>query len=176
MFVLLKGRSVKEAFQIGKEIASAISEMNPDPVTLKMEKVYHPCFLLTKKRYVGYSFESPDQVNPIFDAKGIETVRRDTCAAVAKAMEQTLRFYFEHQDISMVTISNLLCTFTMLCMLKLSQMETPFCTTFSNYLGQLFSMLLSSGALTPPAMCMSQICSLKFQICDHTMPNSSILI
>ncbi|PKI51528.1 hypothetical protein CRG98_028088 [Punica granatum] len=102
MFVLLKGRSVKEAFRIGQEIASAISAMNPDPVTLKMEKVYHPCFLLTKKRYVGYSYESPDQVEPIFDAKGIETVRRDTCVAVAKAMEQTLRLYFENQDISKV--------------------------------------------------------------------------
>ncbi|KAL4028957.1 hypothetical protein IC575_012175 [Cucumis melo] len=100
MFVLLKGRTVEQAFGIGQEIASAISAMNPNPVTLKMEKVYSPCFLLTKKRYVGYSFESPEQIEPIFDAKGIETVRRDTCAAVAKTMEQSLRLFFEHQDIS----------------------------------------------------------------------------
>ncbi|XP_073038938.1 DNA polymerase zeta catalytic subunit isoform X2 [Primulina eburnea] len=102
MFVLLKGRSLKEAFTIGREIASAITEMNPNPVTLKMEKVYYPCFLLTKKRYVGYSYESPDQSNPIFDAKGIETVRRDTCAAVSKTMEQSLRIYFEYQNIDEV--------------------------------------------------------------------------
>lgn len=100
MFVLLKGRTVEQAFGIGQEIASAISAMNPNPVTLKMEKVYAPCFLLTKKRYVGYSFESPEQIKPTFDAKGIETVRRDTCAAVAKTMEQSLRLFFEHQDIS----------------------------------------------------------------------------
>ncbi|KAK7258870.1 hypothetical protein RIF29_24458 [Crotalaria pallida] len=99
LFVLLKGRTVKESFQIGSEIASAITAMNPNPVTLKMEKVYHPCFLLTKKRYVGYSYESPDQMEPTFDAKGIETVRRDTCDAVAKMMEQSLRLFFEHQDI-----------------------------------------------------------------------------
>ncbi|GLT50443.1 hypothetical protein SLA2020_239300 [Shorea laevis] len=99
MFVLLKGRTVKESLQIGHEIASAVTAMNPNPVTLKMEKVYHPCFLLTKKRYVGYSYESPDQVKPVFDAKGIETVRRDTCGAVAKTMEQSLRNFFEHQDI-----------------------------------------------------------------------------
>ncbi|XP_059648523.1 DNA polymerase zeta catalytic subunit isoform X2 [Cornus florida] len=98
MFVLLKGRTVKESFQIGHEIASTITAMNPHPVTLKMEKVYHPCFLLTKKRYVGYSFESPNQIKPTFDAKGIETVRRDTCGAVAKTMEQSLRLFFEHQD------------------------------------------------------------------------------
>ncbi|ANM57914.1 recovery protein 3 [Arabidopsis thaliana] len=102
MFVLLKGRTVKEAFVVGQEIASAITEMNPHPVTLKMEKVYHPCFLLTKKRYVGYSYESPNQREPIFDAKGIETVRRDTCEAVAKTMEQSLRLFFEQKNISKV--------------------------------------------------------------------------
>ena len=47
-------------------------------------KVYHPCVLITKKRYVGYSYESLDQKEPIFDAKGIETVRRDNCPAVEK--------------------------------------------------------------------------------------------
>ncbi|KAJ6694315.1 hypothetical protein OIU85_005038 [Salix viminalis] len=102
MFVLLKGRSVKESFQIGREIASAVTAINPDPVTLKLEKVYHGCFLLTKKRYVGYSYESADQIEPMFDAKGIETVRRDTCGAVAKIMEQSLRIFFDHQDISEV--------------------------------------------------------------------------
>lgn len=103
MFVLLKGRSRKEAFQIGNEIAAAIGGMNPSPITLKMEKVYHPCFLLTKKRYVGYSYESPEQSEPKFDAKGIETIRRDTCGAVAKTMEQSLRIFFENQDIDKVT-------------------------------------------------------------------------
>lgn len=48
---------------------------NPRPVTLKLEKVYHPCLLQTKKRYVGYAYEAPDQAVPLFDAKGIETVR-----------------------------------------------------------------------------------------------------
>ncbi|EPS72654.1 hypothetical protein M569_02103, partial [Genlisea aurea] len=102
MFVLLKGRSLQEAFRIGQEIASAVTDMNPAPVKLKMEKVYHPCFLLTKKRYVGYSYESPDQSKPTFDAKGIETVRRDTCGAVSKLMERSLRIYFESQDIDKV--------------------------------------------------------------------------
>lgn len=102
MFVLLKGRSLKEAFQIGNEIASTITAMNPNPVKLKMEKVYQSCFLLTKKRYVGYSYESLNQLEPIFDAKGIETVRRDTCPAVAKILENSLRTFFEQQDISKV--------------------------------------------------------------------------
>jgi DNA polymerase elongation subunit (family B) len=102
MFVLLKGRSREEAIRIGKEIASSITAINPDPVTLKFEKVYHPCFLLTKKRYVGYSYESPEQMKPIFDAKGIETVRRDTCPAVAKILERSIRIMFEEQDLKKV--------------------------------------------------------------------------
>lgn len=111
MFVLVPGRSVSEAFQIGNEIALAVTKMNPSPVVLKMEKVYQSCFLLTKKRYVGYSYEKPDQVKPVFDAKGIETVRRDTCPAVSKTMERSLRNYFENQDISKVNFHILLVYF-----------------------------------------------------------------
>ena len=42
---------------------------NPPPVTLKLEKVYEPCMLVTKKRYVGFMYESPTQAAPIWDAK-----------------------------------------------------------------------------------------------------------
>ncbi len=56
--------------------------------------IYHPCMLVTKKRYVGYKYESVEQKQPFFEAKGIETVRRDTCPAVAKIMEKSLRFLF----------------------------------------------------------------------------------
>ncbi|KAG0605129.1 hypothetical protein M758_9G034000 [Ceratodon purpureus] len=102
MFVHLEGRTREEAFKIGQDIAASVTAMNPNPVTLKMEKVYHPCVLLTKKRYVGYSYESPGQATPIFDAKGIETIRRDSCAAVAKTLERSLRTLFETQDLSQV--------------------------------------------------------------------------
>lgn len=47
-------------------------------------QIYLPCVLQTKKRYVGYMYESLDQKEPVFDAKGIETVRRDSCPAVSK--------------------------------------------------------------------------------------------
>lgn len=40
--------------------------------------------LQTKKRYVGFMYETEDQKEPAFDAKGIETVRRDSCLAVPK--------------------------------------------------------------------------------------------
>lgn len=47
-------------------------------------QVYQPCILQTKKRYVGFMYETPDQKEPVFDAKGIETVRRDNCGVVSK--------------------------------------------------------------------------------------------
>ena len=90
LFVLLPGRSRQEAFKLGKEMAEAVTSLNPEPVTLKFEKVYHPCVLMTKKRYCGYKFESINSV-PVFDAKGIETVRRDGCPLVAKILEKSLR-------------------------------------------------------------------------------------
>ncbi|GIL62894.1 hypothetical protein Vafri_17102, partial [Volvox africanus] len=102
MFVLLPGRSRKEAFRIGGEIAAAVTAANPTPVTLKMEKVYQPCILQTKKRYVGFAYESPGQAQPTFDAKGIETVRRDSCPAVAKMLEQSLRLLFTARDLTAV--------------------------------------------------------------------------
>ena len=51
-------------------------------------QVYLPCLLQTKKRYVGFMYENEDQKEPVFDAKGIETVRRDGCPAVAKVLEE----------------------------------------------------------------------------------------
>lgn len=64
------------------EIAAAVTSANPRPVTLKMEKVYQPCILQTKKRYVGFAYETADQTEPVFDAKGIETIRCGGSAAV----------------------------------------------------------------------------------------------
>lgn len=84
LFVMVPGKSKEQAFIIGSQIATAVTEENPSPIKLKLEKVYLPCILQTKKRYVGYMYESPDQKVPVYNAKGIETVRRDGCPAVSK--------------------------------------------------------------------------------------------
>jgi DNA polymerase zeta len=102
VFVLLKGATKERAFRVGAEIAKRVTDDNPWPVKLKFEKVYHPCVLLAKKRYVGYMYESVDQEKPIFDAKGIETVRRDTCPVVSKVLEKSLRMLFESKDMSLI--------------------------------------------------------------------------
>ncbi|KAL0967344.1 hypothetical protein UPYG_G00251070 [Umbra pygmaea] len=102
LFVLLKGATKEQAFKIGNEIAEAVTATNPKPIKLKFEKVYLPCVLQTKKRYVGYMYESLDQKDPVFDAKGIETVRRDACPAVSKILERSIKLLFESRDISQV--------------------------------------------------------------------------
>ncbi|KAF2356332.1 DNA-directed DNA polymerase family B multifunctional domain, partial [Trinorchestia longiramus] len=102
MFIHLPGKTKDQAFDIGQEIADTVTNMNPKPVKLKFEKVYLPCILQTKKRYVGYMYETRDQEEPQFEAKGIETVRRDGCPIVAKLLEQSLRIVFTHLDVSLV--------------------------------------------------------------------------
>ncbi|WYZ45546.1 hypothetical protein EsH8_VIII_000862 [Colletotrichum jinshuiense] len=102
LFVYLKGRTKDQAFDIGNDIAKTITDMNPRPIKLKFEKVYHPCVLLAKKRYVGYKYESRDQVKPDFDAKGIETVRRDGTPAEQKIEEKALKVLFETANLSEV--------------------------------------------------------------------------
>lgn len=102
LFVYLKGRTKEQAFDIGQEIAETITKMNPHPVKLKFEKVYFPCVLLAKKRYVGFKYDSRDQVEPTFDAKGIETVRRDGTPAEQMIEEKALKILFRTSDLSQV--------------------------------------------------------------------------
>jgi DNA polymerase zeta len=102
LFIHLKGRSKDEAFKIGDEISKAVTDMNPRPIKLKFEKVYHPCVLLAKKRYVGFKYEHPSQTEPDFDAKGIETVRRDGTPAEQKIEEKALKLLFRTSDLSEV--------------------------------------------------------------------------
>jgi DNA polymerase zeta len=102
LFVHLKGRTRDQAFDIGEEIAQAITDMNPRPIKLKIEKVYHPCVLLAKKRYVGFKYEHRAQKEPVFDAKGIETVRRDGTPAEQKIEEKALKTLFRTADLSKV--------------------------------------------------------------------------
>lgn len=102
LFVYLKGRTKDQAFDIGEEIAKTVTNMNPRPVKLKFEKVYFPSVLLAKKRYVGFKYESRNQVEPDFDAKGIETVRRDGTPAEQKIEEKALKILFQTADLSQV--------------------------------------------------------------------------
>ncbi|EAL22753.1 hypothetical protein CNBB2010 [Cryptococcus deneoformans B-3501A] len=102
LFVALPGRSKEQAFKIGYDIANAVTALNPKPVKLKFEKVYMGSVLMAKKRYVGFKYEHPDDTEPSFDAKGIETIRRDGFPAQQKMEEVCLKLLFRTQDLSKV--------------------------------------------------------------------------
>ncbi|CUS13110.1 unnamed protein product, partial [Tuber aestivum] len=102
LFIHLEGRTKEEAFRIGEEIAARVTEANPQPIKLKFEKVYLPCVLLAKKRYVGFKYEYREQAEPNFDAKGIETVRRDGTPAEQMIEEAALKILFRTKDLSQV--------------------------------------------------------------------------
>jgi DNA polymerase zeta len=102
LFIYLPDRSKDDAFRIGNEIADAVTHRNPKPIKLKFEKVYLPSVLLAKKRYVGFKYEALDEEVPEFNAKGIETVRRDGFPALQKMLEACIRLLFTTQDLSLV--------------------------------------------------------------------------
>lgn len=102
LFVLFKGIDKGDAFETSYFLVDSITKQNPRPITLKFEKIYHPSILLSKKRYVGFMFENFQKNEPVFDAKGIETVRRDGCKAVQKTLEVSLKILFRTKDLSQV--------------------------------------------------------------------------
>ncbi|GAA5909183.1 hypothetical protein JCM8208_003404 [Rhodotorula glutinis] len=102
LFIYLPGKTKDEAFRIGNEMADVITQQNPRPIKLKFEKVYLPCVLVAKKRYVGFKYEYQQQKDPDFDAKGIETIRRDGIPATQKMQETCLKILFRTSDLSLV--------------------------------------------------------------------------
>ena len=101
LFVHLPGRSKAEAFRLGRAMVARITAMNPAPVRLRLEKVYLPCVLVAKKRYVGYRFDTP-QARAVLDVKGLEMVRRDGFAAMQHMQEACVRLLFDTHDLSAV--------------------------------------------------------------------------
>lgn len=102
LFVRFPNCTKEEAFRRGRKIVDEVTARNPKPVKLKLEKVYMPCVIETKKHYVGFMYESEDQVEPVFEAKGIETVRRDQCQAVAKLLQKSVTMLFKNHQIENV--------------------------------------------------------------------------
>lgn len=102
LFVYFPGKSRDTAFSLGNQLAKSITDVFPDPIKLKFEKVYHPCVLLAKKRYVGNCFEHESQKSGQFEAKGIETIRRDGIPAQLKMVGKTLRILFDSKNLSFV--------------------------------------------------------------------------
>lgn len=82
--------TVQEAMELGKEAAQYVTKDFKRPINLDFEKVYFPYLLINKKRYAGLYWTKPE-IHDKMDAKGIETVRRDSCRLVSTVIETCLR-------------------------------------------------------------------------------------
>ena len=58
LFILMNGRSVEQAIQLGVEMCKMVTSRLPFPMELKFEKVIKPFIAFSKKRYVGYKYET----------------------------------------------------------------------------------------------------------------------
>ncbi|KAJ3055861.1 DNA-directed DNA polymerase delta [Rhizophlyctis rosea] len=88
---------VASAMKLGTEAAKYVTEQFIRPINLDFEKVYFPYLLINKKRYAGLYWTKPEKHDKM-DAKGIETVRRDSCRLVSTVIETCLRKILEDRD------------------------------------------------------------------------------
>ena len=95
--VLFGTTSRAEAMRLGKQAAEAVSKLFIKPIKLEFEKVYHPYLLMNKKRYAGMYYSNPNKPDKM-DAKGIETVRRDSCSLVGNTVSGALDHLLKHSD------------------------------------------------------------------------------
>ncbi|OLL24594.1 DNA polymerase delta catalytic subunit [Neolecta irregularis DAH-3] len=91
-------KDVATCMGLGTEAANFVSSKFINPIKLEFEKVYFPYLLISKKRYAGLYWTTPEKHDKM-DSKGIETVRRDNCRLVSNVIETALRKMLIDQDI-----------------------------------------------------------------------------
>jgi DNA polymerase zeta len=99
LFIRMPPGSKASCFEFGESFCERITSFFPAPVRLKLEKIYWGCFLVNKKRYCGWMYESAKQEKPVFDIKGLEMKRRDSCVLVSKVMADIIETIFRTCDV-----------------------------------------------------------------------------
>lgn len=103
MFVKFANVSLEEARKKGKEITRLVNLLFPSPICLQFEKIYKPCVLEAKKRYVGWQYSTREMDGrAVLDSKGIETVRRDSCLLASSILSNVITKLFMELDVSRV--------------------------------------------------------------------------
>lgn len=83
LFENMSKGALAESIKLAQEAQKIIGSILPKPHVLEYEKTYHPFLLFTKKRYIGYLYEtSTDDSKRKLDYKGIALKRRDSAKIV----------------------------------------------------------------------------------------------
>lgn len=100
VFVKTKTTNLDEAKAIGEKISEYVTKELGGYLELEFEKTYRTFLILTKKRYVGWSFRKEgDEWKDSIEMKGIETVRRDWCPLVSKTMREVIDIILKEGDV-----------------------------------------------------------------------------
>ncbi|MEM5820259.1 MAG: DNA polymerase domain-containing protein [Candidatus Aenigmatarchaeota archaeon] len=89
IMVKTNAKSLEEAFKIGTELEKLINSKTPQNIKMKIEGIMKKILFVTKKKYVGYLFESEKEDGKIV-MKGIETIRRDWCELVSETLSKVI--------------------------------------------------------------------------------------
>jgi len=98
VMVNFKVTDISRAMELGREAAEVVSDTFVKPIRLEFEKVYCPYLLISKKRYAGLLYTTPDKHDKM-DTKGIETVRRDNCLLVKNVVTTSLEKMLIDKDV-----------------------------------------------------------------------------
>jgi len=92
-------KDVDNAIEIGNQMAQLLNKQFEGKLKVKVENVFKTILILTKKRYVGWSFEKVDShYEEQVIMRGIETVRRDWCDLVGETLEKILQMILKEQN------------------------------------------------------------------------------
>ena len=100
LFIKMPPASKSKCFEFGEKLCDDISSLFPSPVKIKLEKIFSGCFLVNKKRYCGWMYESSNQEKPVLDVKGLEMKRRDSCLLVKHVMTDVIEAIFRTGSVS----------------------------------------------------------------------------
>jgi DNA polymerase zeta len=98
LFIRMPPAPKEVCFDFAEQFCEEVTSFFPSPVRLKLERIYWGCFLVNKKRYCGWMYESKKQEKPVFDIKGLEMKRRDSCVLVANVMTEIIECVFRSCD------------------------------------------------------------------------------
>ncbi len=99
IMVKVKTKDLDTAYETGRKLESLVNSELTGIVQMKIEKVFKTLLILSKKRYVGLSYEkSNGNWKEEMVMKGIETVRRDWCDATTKILFEVLNILLKEQN------------------------------------------------------------------------------